>query len=175
MLIISLKKLPKEAQHGYAHRLLRECLKPYGIDYTEKTPVEYGELGKPSLKERHDIHYNVSHAEGIAVAVSGKKECGVDAERVRAYRPNVIKRAFSEGEKTLIETAPEEERDLLFFRLWTLKESYVKAIGIGVSYPMNTVEFSFEGNEIVTNIEGYSFKQYILSGGAFVVSVCEKL
>ena len=175
MLLISIKELSKEAQHSHAHRLLRECLKPYGIDYTENTAVEYGELGKPSLKERPDIHYNVSHAEGIAVAVSGKKECGVDAESVRAYRPNVIKRAFSEREKTLIEATPEEERDLLFFRLWTLKESYVKAIGIGVSYPMNTVEFSFEGDRIVTDVEGYSFRQYILGGGAYVVSVCEKL
>lgn len=175
MLIISIKELPKAEQHSHAHRLLRECLKPYGIDYTEETPIEYGELGKPSLKEHPEVHYNVSHADGIAVAMAGERECGIDAESVRAYRPNVIKRVFSEREKTLIEAAPEEERSLLFFRLWTLKEAYVKAIGIGVSYPMNTVEFSFDGAEIRTNIESYSFKQYILKDGSFVVSVCEKI
>lgn len=175
MLIISIKELPKEAQHSHAHRLLRECLRPYGIDYSESTKIIKGELGKPSLADYPDVHYNITHADGIAAAVSCKKECGIDAERVRKYRPNVIKRAFSEGEKTLIENTPEEERDLLFFRLWTLKESYVKAIGIGVSYPMNTAEFSFDGDEIITNIEGYSFKQYVLRDGAFVVSVCEKI
>lgn len=175
MLIISIKELPKEAQHRHAHRLLRECMKPYGIDYTEETPVVFGELGKPSLKEYPDVHYNLTHADGIAACLAADTECGIDAERVRQYRPNVIKRTFSEKEKALIESTPEEERNLLFFRLWTLKEAYVKAIGIGVSYPMNTVEFSFEGDKIVTNIEGYSFKQYVLGGGAFVVSVCEKV
>ncbi len=175
MLIISLKKIPKSGQHEYAHKLLRECLKPFGIDYTENTPIAKSEHGKPSLAEYPHIHYNVTHSDGITACISACKECGIDAERVRDYRPNVIKRAFSESEKALIEKAPDEEKNLLFFRLWTLKEAYVKALGIGVSYPLNTAEFSFDGGEIRTNIKGYSFKQYLLGGGAFVVSVCEKV
>lgn len=175
MLIISLKKLPKSSQHEYAHRLLRECLKSYGIDYTKNTSIAKGEYGKPFLAECPHIHYNVTHSDGITACISAGKECGIDAEKVRDYRPNVIKRAFSESEKALIENTPEDEKNLLFFRLWTLKEAYVKALGIGVSYPLNTAEFSFDGNEIHTNIKGYSFKQYILGGGEFVVAVCEKL
>lgn len=174
MLIISLKKLPKAGQHEYAHRLLRECLKPHGVSYTENTPIAKGAHGKPSLAEHPHIHYNVTHADGITACISADNECGIDAERVRDCRPNVIKRAFSESEKALIENAPDEEKNLLFFRLWTLKEAYVKALGIGVSYPLNTAEFSFDGSKIRTNIEGYGFKQYVLSGGEFVVSVCEK-
>lgn len=175
MLIISLKKLPKAGQHEYAHRLLRECLKPHGIDYTENTPKSKGEHGKPSLAGYPNIHYNVTHSDGITACISVDKECGIDAERVRDFRPNVIKRAFSESEKALIENAPDEKKNLLFFRLWTLKEAYVKALGIGVSYPLNTTEFSFDGSEIHTNIKGYSFRQYILGGGEFVVAVCEKI
>lgn len=175
MLIISLKELPKSGQHEYAHRLLRECLKPHGISYTENTPIAKSKHGKPFLAEYPHIHYNVTHSDGITACISASKECGIDAERVRDYRPNVIKRAFSESEKALIEKAPEEEKNLLFFRLWTLKEAYVKALGIGVSYPLNTAEFSVDGGKIISNIEGYSFKQYVLGGGAFVVSVCEKV
>lgn len=175
MLIISLKKLPKSGQHEYSHRLLRECLKPHGIVYTEDTPTARNKYGKPSLAEYPHIHYNVTHADGITACLVSADECGIDAEKVRNYRPNVIKRAFSESEKALIENAPDEEKNLLFFRLWTLKEAYVKALGIGISYPMNTTDFSFDGDNIRTSIEGYSFKQYILGGGEFVVSVCEKL
>ncbi len=175
MLIISMKSIPKSAQHDYAHRLLRVCLAKCGVDYNENTAVVRGAQGKPSLAEYPDLHYNVTHSDGITACVVCDTECGIDAERVREYRPNVIKRVFSEGEKTLIENAPDEEKNLLFFRLWTLKEAYVKTLGIGISYPMNTVEFSFEGGEIRTDIEGYSFKQYILGGGEFVVSVCEKV
>lgn len=174
MLIISLKELPHDAQHEYAHRLLRECLRLCGIDYGENTRITLGEHGKPSLADYPDIHYNVTHADGITACLVSSRECGIDAEKVRPYRPNVIKRAFSENEKALIENAPEAERDLLFFRLWTLKESYVKALGIGVSYPMNTAEFSFDGDEIVSNIDGYSFKQYVIDG-QFAIAVCKKI
>lgn len=174
MLIISLKELPHSGQHEYAHKLLGSCLKACGIEYDTNTRITIGEYGKPSLTDYPDVYYNISHADGIAACIVSGCECGIDTEKIRPYRPNVVKRAFSESEKALIENAPESERDLLFFRLWTLKESYVKALGIGVSYPMKTAEFSFDGDEIVTNIEGYSFKQYVIDG-RFVAALCERL
>lgn len=176
MLLISLKEVPKKEQRSHAHKLLRECLKTRNINYiTDETPVIRGEHGKPSLAEFPEVKYNMSHANGIAVCLLSDKECGVDCEGVRPYRPNVVKRSFSESEKLLIENASETERDLLFFRLWTLKEAYVKAIGIGISYPLNTVEFSFSGNKITSAIKDYRFKQYVLKNGMFIVSVCEKI
>lgn len=176
MLMISLKELPKKQQHSHAHRLLRECLRPCSVDYTEdSTPVTKNQYGKPSLTEYPDIHYSLSHADGIAACVVSCCECGIDCEAVRPLRPNVMKRAFSEEERRLIEEAPPEQRDLLFFRLWTLKEAYVKALGIGISYPLHTAEFSFAGGRIVTPIEGCDFRQYIIHGGKYVVSVCKRL
>lgn len=175
MIFISLMDVPKKEQRNHAHNLLRECLKTRKINYiTDETPIVRGEHGKPSLAEHPEIMYNMSHANGIAVCLMADRECGVDCEGIRPYRPNVVKRAFSESEKKLIENAPENERDLLFFRMWTLKEAYVKAIGIGISYPLNTVEFSFEGNKITTSVKGYKFRQYILKNKKFVVSVCIK-
>jgi 4'-phosphopantetheinyl transferase len=173
MLILSLKKLPHGEQHDYAHKLLAVCLKNKGIEYNSSVKIIKGTLGKPSLAEHPDIHYNLSHADGITGCYIGKNECGIDVEGVRAYRPKVMKRAFSETETALVENAPEAERDMIFFRLWTLKESYAKAIGIGVSYPLNTVEFSFRDNEIITNVKGYSFRQYIIDN-SYVAAICEK-
>lgn len=176
MLLISLKEVPKKSQRPHAHNLLRECLRTRRIEYiTDKTPVVRGEHGKPSLAEHPEIKYNMSHADGIAVCLVSDRECGVDCEGVRPYRPNVVRRSFSESEKLLIENADENQRDLLFFRLWTLKEAYVKAIGIGISYPLNTVEFSLSGNTITSSVKDYRFRQYILKNGRFIVSVCEKL
>lgn len=173
MLLISLKEVPKKEQRSHAHKLLRECLRTRNIEYvTDSTPIVRNEHGKPSLAEYPEIKYNLSHASGIAVCFISDTECGVDCEGVRPYRPNVVKRAFSENEKILIENAPENERDLLFFRLWTLKEAYVKAIGIGISYPLNTVEFSFDGKRIISSVKDHTFRQYILKDGKFIVSVC---
>ena len=175
MLMISILDIDKKQQHSHAHALLRECLRPLGITYDETASVVKNDMGKPSLAEYPELHYNLSHANGIAACIVSGSECGIDCEQVRSFRPNVMKRAFSASEHELVENAADSERDLMFFRLWTLKESYVKALGIGISYPLGTAEFSFDGSRIVTPIEGYSFRQYILKNGSYVVSVCEKI
>ncbi len=173
MLLISVMDIPKSEQHSHAHKLLRECLSHYGVEYNKKTEIIKGELGKPSLRDYPDIHYNISHADGVAACIVSDNECGIDCEGIRPYRPNVVRRVFSESEKALLESTPEDERDMLFFRLWTLKESYVKMIGIGVSYPMNTVEFSFSDGEIISNQKDCKFAQYIIKN-KYIVSVCKK-
>lgn len=172
MLMISIMDMDRKLQHSHAHAMLRECLRPCGIDYSGDTPVTYGKMGKPSLTEYPEVHYNLSHADGIAACIVSGRECGIDCERVRAFRPRVVKRAFSESEKQLLEEAPQEEKDLLFFRLWTLKEAYVKAIGLGLSFPLSDVGFSFSDEGISCSIDGCSFRQYILGNGEYVVSVC---
>lgn len=173
MLMISMIGLDKKEFHAHAHKLLRECLRLRCVEYGENTPITKGELGKPSLTEHPDIHYNISHADGIAACIVSDRECGIDCENVRSFRPNVMKRAFSEKEREMVENAPENERDFLFFRLWTLKEAYVKALGTGISYPLNTAEFSFDGENIITDIKNCRFRQFTLKGGKFVVSICE--
>ena len=172
MLLISLKELEKKEYHSHAHRLLRECLKVYGIEYTEDTPINKSEMGKPSLAERPDIHFNLSHANGISACIVTDRECGIDCESVRPYRENVAKRAFSESERELLESLDGDERDMMFTRLWTLKESYVKAIGTGISYPLNTVGFSFKGDEIIADKKDCKFRQDLIHGGKYVVSIC---
>ena len=174
MIMISLMELERKAQHDHAHALLRECLKKRNIPYNENTPIVKTKLGKPSLAEYPDVHFNLSHANGITACVVSDSVCGIDCEGIRPYRENVARRAFSESERELLEAVSGEERDLLFVRLWTLKEAYVKALGDGISYPLDKASFSFEDGEIVTDIEGYRFRQYVIRKGKFVVSVCEK-
>ena len=148
-------------------------MKEFGVDYVMGvTPVTLGEHGKPSLAEHPEVHYNISHADGIAAVTVSEFECGVDCERIRAYRPSVLGRCFGEDERRAVEAAPESERNLMFFRLWTLKEAYVKALGRGLSFPLRQAEFAFEGDEILTGLSGCAFTQYVVNG-EFAVSVCE--
>lgn len=174
MIAVSLIDIDKKNQHSHAHRLLRECLKPFGVDYTEDSPVTKGKFGKPSLTEHPEIHYSISHADGISACIVSGKECGIDCERIRPLRPAVMRRAFSENEKQLVEEAPEKQRDTLFFRLWTLKEAYIKAVGTGLSFPLEQAEFILTEDGFTTAIDGYKFRQYIIRG-EFVVSVCISL
>ncbi|MBR3971048.1 MAG: 4'-phosphopantetheinyl transferase superfamily protein [Ruminococcus sp.] len=170
MIKISLKNVPHKEQHSHAHGLLKELLKKYNIDYNSETAIGKNRYGKPFLADYPHIHFNVSHARGIAACIVESRECGIDCEQVRKYPVNVPKRVFADSELAILEAAPVAEKDLLFFRLWTLKEAYVKAIGQGISYPMNKVIFSFENGEIVCSDKNYKFRQYILKNGQFVVS-----
>lgn len=173
MIMISMLDIDKRELHNHAHKMLRECLKLRCVEYNAETPIIKGEYGKPALAERPDIHYNISHSDGIAACMVSDYECGIDCEKVRALRPNVMKRVFSENEKKMMEEAPESERDTLFFRLWTLKEAFVKTIGIGISYPMESIEFSFTDDEIISNHDECRFCQYTIDGGKYIVSTCE--
>ncbi len=171
----SLDAVQHSEQHSLAHNLLKDMLKGfYNIDYTEEM-TEKTEKGKPYLADYPEIHFNLSHAEGITACIVENRECGIDCEKVREYRPNVMKRAFSEKEQAMIEAAPEDKRDMLFFTLWTLKEAYIKAIGKGLSHPMNEAEFFIEDDKITSNIEDYEFRRYIIEDGKFVMATAIKI
>ena len=174
MIIISIKDVPKAEQHGHAWELLRQCLKSRGIALSEED-ISKGEYGKPYLPAHPEIRFNISHADGIAACIVSERECGIDCEPVRQYRPNVMRRAFSEREISLVENAADGEKNLLFFRLWTLKEAYIKAIGMGLSFPLREAEFGFCNGRITTEIKGYSFRQYTAKNGEYVISVCENV
>ena len=59
-----------------------------------------------------------------------------------------------------------------FFRLWTLKESFVKATGEGLGYPLRDITFSWEGDLIRGSIPGWHYYQAMVYG-SYIISVCE--
>lgn len=173
MLFISTERVLRSEQHLCAQTLLSRALRERGIEYVpEITPLSFGEHGKPFLAEYPDTRFNLSHADGITAVMVSKNECGVDCEKLRPFDLRVMRRVCSESEQHAISSDSELERDLIFFRLWTLKEAYVKALGTGFSFPLKNAEFSFDGDNILTALTDCNFTQYIINGG-FIVSVCE--
>jgi 4'-phosphopantetheinyl transferase len=163
----------KTKQHEAAHALLWESLKEYGREQgisLGEMPLclTLGSAGKPSFTEYPEIEFNLSHCEGMAACLISDCACGVDAEGIRHVRPKVAARVFSAEEQAQL--AASANPDLLFTQLWTLKESYIKAIGVGLSYPMQTLSFRLEEEGIVSNHPEASFAQLLLP--RHVVSVC---
>ncbi len=153
-------------QHEYAHGLLRRILRQeYGIEtYT----LAKNSHGKPHLSEYPEIHFNLSHCKGMAVCGVGCAPLGVDGEQLRQMRSGVVRRACAEIEAEQLAHAAHP--DLMFTRIWTLKESFVKAIGVGVSYPMKRAAFLLEDG-LQTNVTGAQFWQYVIAE-RYVISVC---
>ncbi len=154
-------------QHETAHKLLDFALKKeYGI---ERYTLGKGSHGKPFLSSCRDIKINLSHCTGLAVCSAGDVTIGVDCEKLRTVRDGVVRRVFTESER--LETKSSNNPDLTFTRFWTLKESFVKAVGRGVSYPMKNAVFSFDGSYIYSNIKGACFRQWVILD-KYVISLC---
>lgn len=116
--------------------LLDHALAVYGL---QERSVEYeiGEWGKPVLKYHPEICFSLSHSGDYAICTIGDKMVGNDIERVRAGRLKVADRFFAREELDWLYGArQEEEQTLRMFRLWTMKESFVKAVGRGMSLPL---------------------------------------
>ena len=163
----------RHMQHEAAHILLRQSLQEYAesqnITIHEERPLlSYNEYGKPGFSDYPQIRFNLSHCDGLAACLLSEYECGVDAEAKRDVRHKVAKRVFSPEEQKMLAGA--DDPNWLFTRLWTLKEAYVKAIGIGIGYPMRTVNFSIEDEKIWSNRDDADFYQICLE--QHVISVC---
>ncbi|MFD1886219.1 4'-phosphopantetheinyl transferase family protein [Paenibacillus wenxiniae] len=94
--------------------------------------------GKPYLSEHTDIHFNLSHAGDWIICADGKVPVGVDIEKIRPIDFAIAERFFTASEYRLLMNAAAEERLQLFYTLWTLKESYIKFVGKGLSIPLDS-------------------------------------
>jgi 4'-phosphopantetheinyl transferase len=81
---------------------------------------------------------------------------GVDVERVRPFDMDLAERFFTPQENAFLRSAPEAERQLRFFDLWTLKESFLKAVGCGLAAPLNSFSVLPEGADFRLEAEGYA-------------------
>ena len=159
-------------QHETAHCLLKHSLQHYAkqnhIIIPEKINLIYQEYGKPSLQDYPDIKFNLSHCDSLAVCLISYYECGVDVEAKRLIRANIVKKIFTTEEQNLL--AHSENPDWLFTKIWTLKESYVKAIGRGIGFPMQKVSFLLQEENIICNQKQAKFYQVLLE--KYVISIC---
>ena len=124
--------------------------------FTEYSPRELtfinGPNGKPELFEdslQSDIRFNLSHTRGLVMlAVTRSFDLGVDVECIdRISRPmEIAGRFFSKSELEGLHTREEERQIRRFFELWTLKESYIKARGLGLSLPLDQFSFHLDSN-----------------------------
>jgi 4'-phosphopantetheinyl transferase len=101
------------------------------------------EFGKPRLAGNDQVHFNLSHCEERAVlAISDAAEVGIDLERERPIEHvDLAKRYFHPNEVAAITASRDEaEQRRAFFLVWTLKEAVVKALGTGLSTPLDSFE-----------------------------------
>jgi 4'-phosphopantetheinyl transferase len=140
-------------EYAAAHALLRTTLSMFGDWPPEAWRFTAGPHGKPALAgDNARLSFNLSHGRGlVACAVTTGADVGIDVEAVtRAIDWRAIaSRYFSPAEAAAIERADPAGQTTRFFELWTLKEAFIKALGVGMLQPLRTMTFSVERNDAV--------------------------
>lgn len=130
------QKKDKELSLG-AGLIASKVLKGFGIDINSET-VLTAPNGKPYFKNGK-IEFNLSHSENYVICAVSDKPVGCDIEFIGHYKEEIAKRFFASDEYEYISSFDTEEgRKNAFFGVWTAKESFVKAIGCGLTIPTNS-------------------------------------
>ena len=145
-----------EHKHQFlvSRALLRSVLGEYLSLEPAEIIFEQNSWGKPEIHaDQNDqaLRFNLSHTDGlVALAVTKTKRIGIDVEPI-AREAELLKladRYFSEAESLALKQVPEEEINHDFFSYWTLKESYIKAVGMGLAIPLDSFGFILNTDSI---------------------------
>ncbi|NCO76739.1 MAG: 4'-phosphopantetheinyl transferase superfamily protein [Cyanobacteria bacterium] len=140
----SLDKLKDSYQinRGY----LRIILGNYLNIKPEEICFSYNQKGKPLLKGEiiNKINFNLSHKNNYTVYALSKNNIGIDLEQIndKVAIENIARRFFCQCEFNYLNNLPKREKPEYFFKLWTIKEAYLKAIGEGLSGGLDNICFT---------------------------------
>jgi 4'-phosphopantetheinyl transferase len=134
-----------------AHDLLRRVLSRYANLPPTDWRFATNEYGKPSVDsidpELRALSFSLSHTRGcVACAITSNAPLGVDVERIgqTQHIQELANRYFSEKEAAWLRQCSDEQRNIRFAELWTLKEAVLKAVGVGLSGSLSCVSFRFD-------------------------------
>lgn len=156
----------KDKKLSLAAGLLTDCgLSAYGLRERDVT-LALEKNGKPYLPAYPQIHFNLSHSENMALAVFAGTETGCDIEKIQEADMALAEKFLHPGEYAYIARQPKgRSRDEAFYRIWTLKESFVKAVGAGMMLPFHFFEIRIlpDGRIAVhqkVDRASYAFREY---------------
>ncbi|WP_100623322.1 4'-phosphopantetheinyl transferase family protein [Candidatus Coxiella mudrowiae] len=123
------------ASHSALHAILALYLPTPGT-----LRFRYDDYGKPYLLNDASLYFNLSDSHTVALyAITTNREVGVDIESIRSniHTEDIAERFFSPDEIAAFRRLPQNQHLEGFFRIWTLKEAYIKIIGQGLSFGLN--------------------------------------
>lgn len=107
-----------------------------------------GKYGRPELASHcaaDGLQFSISHARGVVACAVAYGPVGVDVESAdHVPEFSIADVVFSSEEALLLKSAPPDLQRGLFFRLWTLKEAFIKATGEGLNRPLDSFSFTFD-------------------------------
>lgn len=156
-----------------AELLLRRAVERETGGITGALRTEREENGKPCLPDFPGLHFNLSHSGAMLLCAVDSRPVGADVELIRKIEPDVAESCFTPQERTRLEGKETEEWLKEFYRLWTLKESYLKALGTGLRRSPLSVEITpADPEEKTWRTEGPYTLQTLPAPAGYAAAVC---
>jgi 4'-phosphopantetheinyl transferase len=142
-------RFERDCHHYWAAHALKRLMLTVstgGAVAPQAWTFDTGPHGRPAVVREGGAHFNLSHCDGlVACAVSRGAEPGIDVENLdRVVSFDVVETCFTAEEAKWLYELPETARQAGFLRLWTLKEAYIKATGLGLSQPLKAFAIGFD-------------------------------
>lgn len=131
--------------------LIRDTLSKYEKVTPDSWQFDKGEKDKPHIHApESDLLFNLSHTDGLVICgITRGVDIGVDVEDTQ--RDNAVleiaDRFFSAKEIAHLQSLPKHRQTDRFFDFWTLKESFIKAVGLGLAIPLGDFSFHIQPHE----------------------------
>lgn len=98
---------------------------------------EKNKYGKPHVAGKKGVHYNISHSGDYVVCAVSSSPVGIDVQEISGQNLDVADRFFSQEERDALAMCEGDAKRKLFYEIWSLKEAYIKCIGMGLSKPLD--------------------------------------
>ena len=143
-----------------AQLLLKKALSDFGENF-KCLDFDIEKNGKPYIKNRDNLFFNISHSGEYVLCAVSNKPVGCDIEKIKEADLKIAKRFFCESEyKVISDCKTHEAENEMFFKLWTLKESFVKLTGEGLKLPLDSFEIIF--NKEIPAIKSFDGKSFCI-------------
>lgn len=153
--IAETKSLNSQIRLAAAELLLRQAMKEQGY-FPDELRYTYNQDGKPYLADNPGLFFSLSHSGEYVMCVLSDSECGCDLQEDRMFRIAAAKRFFSHSEyQSILNAASDEEKKDLFFRYWTIRESWFKYLGTGIMKDIRAEVQIDEQGKISVLAEGF--------------------
>lgn len=133
---------------------LKECFQI--TDFT----IQYGQYGKPFLKEYPNVFFSISHCKCGCVVMVADELVGIDIQNIVPFSWDVVERVCCIEELDVLKQSTHKERE--FIRMWTMKESFLKMTGEGIGDNLSRINTLNKHYFEVTYIENS------------IISICRK-
>lgn len=158
--ILTNMKFEKAQQSLLGELLIRYILfKKFELN-NSKIVFSKSKYGKPLLNLLTDFHFNISHSKDWIVCAVDNRPIGVDIEVLRDFNLKIGKRFYTNQEYNYIINASELDQKYRFYEIWTMKESYMKAVGKGFLLSPTSFDTLDFNNEVQIEDCNYYFSKF---------------